>query len=235
MNLGNLQQLQLINLQVNQLRGELGFLTSLSNCNHLKRIQIGKNAFSVNFPKSIAFSNWSDSLETFIIAGNGITGEIPLEISKLSNLMWNWKFEESKHLRFIKKSILWRNSKHNGTTTEFEYGSEGLVSTMGDVYSDGILLMETFTRKKPMDDLFVEELTLKRWVFESFPDRVVDANLFSREDEQFSSKEICFKLLMELALQSNHYERCAYKTQQDSNQLFAKCNLQAKMEGKSSW
>ncbi|XP_059275505.1 probable LRR receptor-like serine/threonine-protein kinase At3g47570 [Lycium ferocissimum] len=85
-----------------------------------------------------------------------------------------------------------------------EYGSEGLVSTMGDVYSYGILLMETFTRKKPMDDLFVEELTLKRWVFESFPDRVVDivdANLFSRQDEQFSSKEICIKLLMELALQ----------------------------------
>ncbi|XP_016457035.2 uncharacterized protein LOC107780923 [Nicotiana tabacum] len=84
-----------------------------------------------------------------------------------------------------------------------EYGSKGLVSTMGDVYSYGILLMETFTRKKPTDDLFVEELSLKRWVFEAFPDRVVDvvdANLFSREDEQFSSKETCFKLLMELAL-----------------------------------
>ncbi|KAK4364768.1 hypothetical protein RND71_016126 [Anisodus tanguticus] len=69
---------------------------------------------------------------------------------------------------------------------------------MGDVYSDGILLMETFTRKKPMDDLFVEELTLKRWVFESFPDRVVDV---VDANEQFSSKETCFKLLMELALQ----------------------------------
>ncbi|KAH0646983.1 hypothetical protein KY290_034377 [Solanum tuberosum] len=85
-----------------------------------------------------------------------------------------------------------------------EYGSEGLVSTMGDVYSYGIMLMETFTRKKPMDDLFVGELSLKRWVFESLPDRVmdvVDANLFSRQDEQFSFKETCFKLVMELALQ----------------------------------
>lgn len=86
-----------------------------------------------------------------------------------------------------------------------EYGSEGLVSTTGDVYSYGIMLTETFTRKKPIDDLFVEELSLKRLVFESFPDRVkdvVDPNLFSRQDEQYSSsKETCFKLLMELALQ----------------------------------
>uniref|UniRef100_A0A7N2MVK8 Protein kinase domain-containing protein n=1 Tax=Quercus lobata TaxID=97700 RepID=A0A7N2MVK8_QUELO len=42
-----------------------------------------------------------------------------------------------------------------------EYGSQGIISTSGDVYSFGILLMETFTRKNPIDDMFVGEMSLK--------------------------------------------------------------------------
>ncbi|XP_006368008.1 probable LRR receptor-like serine/threonine-protein kinase At3g47570, partial [Solanum tuberosum] len=77
-----------------------------------------------------------------------------------------------------------------------EYGSEGIVSTMGDVYSYGILLMETFTRKKPVDDEFVGDLTLKSWVAESYPHRVmdiVDANLFSTDDNFHSYNMHCEK------------------------------------------
>ncbi|XP_025888424.2 probable LRR receptor-like serine/threonine-protein kinase At3g47570 [Solanum lycopersicum] len=85
-----------------------------------------------------------------------------------------------------------------------EYGSEGKVSTSGDVYSFGILLMETFTRKSPVDDLFVGDFTLKRWICQSLPDQlvdVVDINLFSLNEENFTSKERCFKSIMELALE----------------------------------
>ncbi|CDO96775.1 unnamed protein product [Coffea canephora] len=38
-----------------------------------------------------------------------------------------------------------------------EYGSEGKVSRSCDVYSFGILLMETFSRKKPTDVMFTED------------------------------------------------------------------------------
>ncbi|RVW18915.1 putative leucine-rich repeat receptor-like protein kinase [Vitis vinifera] len=64
-----------------------------------------------------------------------------------------------------------------------EHGSDGIVSTKSDVYSYGILLMEVFARKKPMDEMFTGDLTLKTWV-ESLSNsviQVVDANLLGRE------------------------------------------------------
>ena len=42
-----------------------------------------------------------------------------------------------------------------------EYPLEGSVSIRGNVYSYGILLMETFTSTKPTDEMFAGELSLK--------------------------------------------------------------------------
>ncbi|KAE8731741.1 putative Leucine-rich repeat protein kinase family protein [Hibiscus syriacus] len=53
-----------------------------------------------------------------------------------------------------------------------EYGSEGIVSTKGDVYSFGILTMETITRKKPTDEMFAAEMSLRSYVKESLPSMV---------------------------------------------------------------
>ncbi|XP_075100275.1 putative LRR receptor-like serine/threonine-protein kinase At3g47570 [Nicotiana tabacum] len=55
-----------------------------------------------------------------------------------------------------------------------EYGLDGQISTRSDVYSFGILLLETFTRKKPTDDMFGGDLSLHKWVSLSFPDAVID-------------------------------------------------------------
>ncbi|KAL2486548.1 putative LRR receptor-like serine/threonine-protein kinase [Abeliophyllum distichum] len=63
-----------------------------------------------------------------------------------------------------------------------EYGSTGLLSTMADVYSFGIMLMETFTKMKPTDDMFVGEFTTRRCVFELFPNaitQIVDVDLMN--------------------------------------------------------
>ncbi|KAM3394415.1 hypothetical protein P3S68_003417 [Capsicum galapagoense] len=53
-----------------------------------------------------------------------------------------------------------------------EYGLDGLVSTKFDVYSYGVMLLETFTRRKPNE--FEGDLSLKQWVSYSLPEAVMD-------------------------------------------------------------
>ena len=64
-----------------------------------------------------------------------------------------------------------------------EYGSEGKVSTKGDIYNYGIILLEMIARKKPTDEMFVEELGMRQWIASHLDKmEVVDHNLLRRED-----------------------------------------------------
>ncbi|XP_061993732.1 probable LRR receptor-like serine/threonine-protein kinase At3g47570 [Rosa rugosa] len=88
-----------------------------------------------------------------------------------------------------------------------EYGMGGIVSRRGDVYSFGIILMETFTKRKPTDDMFVGQMNLKQWVANSLLSdaivEVVDSNLIGtsqEEDEDFVSKRYCLSCIMNLAM-----------------------------------
>ncbi|PHT49369.1 hypothetical protein CQW23_09116 [Capsicum baccatum] len=66
-----------------------------------------------------------------------------------------------------------------------EYGLDGLVSTKCDVYSYGIMLLETFTRRKPNE--FDGDLILKQWASYSLPEAVmdvVDVNLVTPQGNQ---------------------------------------------------
>ncbi|PPS18640.1 hypothetical protein GOBAR_AA01942 [Gossypium barbadense] len=55
-----------------------------------------------------------------------------------------------------------------------EYGMGNELSTKGDVYSFGILLLEMFTGKRPTDEGFKEGLSLHNFVKEALPERVTD-------------------------------------------------------------
>ncbi|XP_021826532.1 LRR receptor-like serine/threonine-protein kinase EFR isoform X2 [Prunus avium] len=91
-----------------------------------------------------------------------------------------------------------------------EYALEGMVSTRGDVYSFGILVMETFPRRKPTDEMFDGEMNIKQWIANSLVlpdakiDEVVDANLLGimtqQEDDDHVKKMDCISAIMRLAL-----------------------------------
>ncbi|KAG4181540.1 hypothetical protein ERO13_A10G234475v2 [Gossypium hirsutum] len=54
-----------------------------------------------------------------------------------------------------------------------EYGMGSELSTKGDVYSYGILLLEMFTGKKPTDERFREGLSLRNFVKAALPERII--------------------------------------------------------------
>lgn len=75
----------------------------------------------------------------------------------------------------------------------------------GDVYSYGIVLLETFTGRKPTDETLSGEQSLRQWVQESLPANimeVVDRHLIAIEVEgrNTTDKQKCLLCIMELAV-----------------------------------
>ncbi|KAM3737726.1 hypothetical protein ACB098_09G077600 [Castanea mollissima] len=67
-----------------------------------------------------------------------------------------------------------------------EYGMGSQVSTLGDIFSYGILLLEMFTEKKPIDEMFIDGLSIHKFTKMALPEHVmdiVDPSMFFEEDE----------------------------------------------------
>ncbi|CBI23132.3 unnamed protein product, partial [Vitis vinifera] len=79
-----------------------------------------------------------------------------------------------------------------------EYGVSGKVSTEGDVYSYGILLLEMFTGRRPTDNKFQDGHTLHSFVKTSLPERVmevIDQPLLLEADERGKMRECIIAVL----------------------------------------
>ncbi|CAD6254584.1 unnamed protein product [Miscanthus lutarioriparius] len=71
-----------------------------------------------------------------------------------------------------------------------ECAAGGAVSSAGDVYSFGIVLLEIFLRRRPTDDMFNGEMNITKFVEINFPDRIpqiIDPELL--EEKQHLSPE----------------------------------------------
>ncbi|XP_010277679.1 PREDICTED: LRR receptor-like serine/threonine-protein kinase EFR [Nelumbo nucifera] len=77
-----------------------------------------------------------------------------------------------------------------------EYGTNGEVSTYGDVYSYGILLLEMFTGKRPTHEMFKDDLNLHKFAKMALPEQVMeilDPMLQEEEDETNEEGRINFE------------------------------------------
>nr|XP_023897801.1 putative serine/threonine-protein kinase-like protein CCR3 [Quercus suber] len=74
-----------------------------------------------------------------------------------------------------------------------EYGIGGQVSTLGDIYSYVILLLEMFIGKRPIDEMFKDGLSIHKFTAMAFPEHVidiVDPSIFLEENEEDANGDI---------------------------------------------
>ncbi|KAL3526521.1 hypothetical protein ACH5RR_011177 [Cinchona calisaya] len=194
--LGGCSSLERLSLAGNLFQGSIPkFLSSMRG---IQNLDLSNNNFSGQIPEFLE----KLEIKTLNLSFNDLVGEVPTQgifgnasaisivgntrlcggIPKLDLPKCQHVKESKKH----KKPALQESSNSvsagiirgtigyvaPGKTKQYGLGAE--VSSSGDIYSYGILLLEMMTGKRPTDSLFTEGLDLHRFVEMAIPDRVMD-------------------------------------------------------------
>ncbi|GJM98104.1 hypothetical protein PR202_ga15081 [Eleusine coracana subsp. coracana] len=194
--LGRCKNLEALNLSSNSFHGsipiELFTLLSLS-----KGLDLSHNQLSGNIPPEIS---GLINLGTLSISNNQFSGKIPSTLGRYGSV-YRARFESEEHTVAVKvfkldqlgapKSFLaeckaLRNTRHRNLLYSLarcfydslhhitEYGLGNKLSTEGDVYSYGIMILEMLTGKRPTDEMFTNGLNLYEFVRKTFPQKIVE-------------------------------------------------------------
>ncbi|XP_022747955.1 receptor kinase-like protein Xa21 [Durio zibethinus] len=84
-----------------------------------------------------------------------------------------------------------------------EYGLGCNVTSYGDVYSYGILLLELFTGRRPTDEMFKENVSLHNFVKTALPNRVVEITDPTRLQQSFGGETMMNNTLNDSSQKEN--------------------------------
>ncbi|KAF8666387.1 hypothetical protein HU200_053493 [Digitaria exilis] len=201
-NLGSCVLLQELRLERNLLEGQIP--SSLAALKGIKEMDFSQNNLSGSIPE---FFDMFNGLQYLNLSFNNLDGPIPTKGIFANNApvaVKVFKHEQSgayksflaecralrniRHRNLVK--VITACSTHQNSTSLIgprgsvgyippEYGMGSRISTEGDVYSYGIVLLEMLTGKRPTDELFEDGFTLHKYVEEALPqiDEILDPDI----------------------------------------------------------
>lgn len=161
-----------LNLRSMKLQGTIS--STLGNLSFLHSLDLSNNSLHGHIPPQLGRLF---RLRTLKLHFNHLEGNIPIELGSLT------------HLQLLKL----------GANSLTEYGLGERVSTRGDVYSFGILILEMLTTKKPTSDIFAGDFNLHKWVSLTFPNKVkevIDSHLLIEIDGDEMEENDAHKCLL---------------------------------------
>ncbi|WJX56084.1 non-specific serine/threonine protein kinase [Trifolium repens] len=183
----NMSSLTVISAPGNEFNGPLppNMFNTLPN---LQKFLIGENQFSGTIPISIGNASVLQALD---LSRNNLVGQVP-SLGKLQNIQWI-NLELNSLARLV--SVV-DDTSHQETSTlgikgtigyaPPEYGMGSEISTYGNMYSFGVLLLEMLTGRRPTDEMFEDGQNLHMFVENLFPNNLIhilDPHLLPRNEE----------------------------------------------------